>query len=111
MTTEEPQAMKYLKIEDNKAYFLKNVAEVLTWTEIDQIGKDDLYFLLNKATTEEFELEEYLEEKLSNKAHQIIYKNLAEKFNDLILNKTRFRDESENLYKSALEKYRTTPAT
>ena len=101
--------MKYLKIEDNKGFFLKTEVDTssTTWTEIDQIGKEDLFYLLNKAISEDFELDEYLEENLSNKAHQIIYKNLHEKFVDLIANKTRFIDESESLYKTALEKYTT----
>jgi hypothetical protein len=97
--------MKYLKIEDNKGFFLKTENDISAWTEIDQIGKEDLFYLLNKAVSEDFELDEYLEENLSNKAHQIIYKNLHEKFIDLIANKTRFIDESESLYKAALEKY------
>jgi hypothetical protein len=98
--------MKYLKIENNKGHFLKKSEDETTfWAEIDQITKDDLFYLLNKAVTEDFELEVYKEETLSNKAHQIIYKNLSEKFVDLLLNKSRFKDESENLYKAALEKY------
>lgn len=100
--------MKYLKIEDNKGFFLKkNEDETRDWVLIDQIGKDDLFYLLNKAISEKFEIDDFTEETLSNKAHYIIYKNLHEKFSDLLLNKTRFKDESENLYKTALEKYTT----
>lgn len=107
MTTEKIQHMTYLKIEDNKGFFLR-VAEGLdpAWHQIDTITKEDLYFLLKKAVTEEFEMDEFKEEILSNKSHQIIYKSLNEKFVDLVANKTRFKDESENLYKAALEKYR-----
>ncbi|HYG37829.1 MAG TPA: hypothetical protein VD908_04385 [Cytophagales bacterium] len=98
--------MKYLKIEDNKAFFWKeNAEEISPWLSIDQITKEDLFSLLNKAVSEQFEMDEFKEENLSNKAHQIIYKNLYEKFKDLLGNKTRFKDESENLYKVALEKY------
>jgi len=100
--------MKYLKIDNNKGFFLKGEADLAIWTEIDQIGKDDLLHLLNKAISEEFEMDSYNEELLANKAHQIIYKNFHEKFADLLNNKTRFKDESENLYKVALEKYKTT---
>jgi hypothetical protein len=98
--------MKYLKIEDNKGFFYKVESETSTWIEIDQIGKDDLLNLLNKAIGDDFEMDAYSEENLANKAHQIIYKNLHEKFADLLSNKTRFKDESENLYKVALEKYK-----
>ncbi|WP_316824441.1 hypothetical protein [Pedobacter miscanthi] len=105
----EQQAMKYLKIEDNKGFFIKENEQGTTdWIQIDLITKDDLFFLLSKAVSEDFEIEEFKEDILSNKAHQIIYKNLHEKFSDLLLNKTRFKDESESLYKGALEKYKST---
>lgn len=108
MTTEELKHMKYLKIEDNRGFFLRiEEDESETWAEIDQVGKDDLLYLLSKAVSADFEMDEFTEEALSNKAHQIIYRNLFEKFTDLLTNKTRFRDESENLYKVALEKYTT----
>lgn len=103
---EERKLMKYLKIEENKGFFLKGENESAVWIEIDQIGKDDLFYLLNKAISAEFEIDPYNEELLANKAHQIIYKNFHEKFVDLLANKTRFKDESENLYKTALEKYK-----
>ncbi len=101
--------MKYLKIEDNRGFFLRISTDdgADTWSEIDQIGKDDLLALLNKAISEEFEMDEFNEDILSNKAHQLIYKNLYEKFSDLLTNKTRFKDESESLYKAAIEKYST----
>lgn len=108
--TEEQRLMKYLKIENNKGHFLKkNEDETISWAEIDQITKDDLFYLLNKAVADEFEIEVFKEEILSNKAHQIIYKNLSEKFSDLLLNKSRFKDESESLYKAAFEKYTAKP--
>ena len=95
--------MKYLKIERNKGYYID--CNGLT-TEIDQINKDDLMYLLNKAIEDDtFEIDEYNEEDISNKAHQIIYKNIYEKFNNLLDNKTRFTDEAKQLYKNAFEKY------
>lgn len=106
MTIEEIRHMKYLKIEDNKGYFLRQNDETANeWVVIDQIGKDDLFNLLNKAISETFEMDDFSEENLSNKAHYIIYKNLHEKFTGLLANKTRFKDESDGLYKAAFEKY------
>lgn len=108
MMTEKTQHMTYLKIEDNKGFFLRIVeGQEPAWHQIDMITKEDLYFLLKKAITEEFQMDEFKKEVLSNKAHQIIYKSLNEKFVDLVGNKTRFKDESENLYKAALEKYKS----
>ena len=102
--------MKYLKIEEGKGYFLKEVneEEATEWMPIDQITKDNLFYLLNRAISSEFEMDQFDELTLSNKAHQIIYRNIFEKFTDLLSNKTRFKDESENLYKAALEKYNVT---
>lgn len=97
--------MKYLKIDDNKAYYLKSADNETVWTEIDKINKDDLLTLLNSAIASDFEMDIYSEEILANKAHQIIYKNIYEKFSSLLTMKDKFKDESENLYKEAIEKY------
>lgn len=98
--------MKYLKISDNKGFYRKALeVEIENWVEIDKINKDDLLILLNKAIESDFEMDEYKEDILGNKAHQIIYKNIYEKFVSILTNKTRFKDESENLYKDSLKKY------
>lgn len=98
--------MKYLKINDNKGYYLKlNEGENNNWIEVDKINKDDLMNLINKALEPDFEMDEYKEEDLGNKAHQIIYRNIHEKFLNLIKEKDRFKDESSSLYRDAIEKY------
>ena len=97
--------MKYLKIENNKGYYIKDHTIPTSWIEIDQIEKDDLLNLLDLATNQDFELDAYDESLLGNKAHQIIYKHIAEKFTTFLSNKDRFNDEAENLFKTALEKY------
>ena len=94
--------MKYLKIENGKGLYQ---TEPDKWVELDQIGKDDLLILLDKVINAEFEMDEFDGGKLTNKAHQIIYKHLYQKFNELGQNKSRFKDESDQLYKSAIEKY------
>jgi hypothetical protein len=99
---EELNHMKYLKIENNKVFYLNNNSES---NEIDKISKEDLMNLLNKAVESDFEMDEYKEENIANKAHQIIYKNIYEKFKNILDNKTRFKDESQRLYKDALDKY------
>ena len=94
--------MIYLKIDNGKGLFFKEPDQ---WIEIEQIGKEYLLVLLDKAISDEFEMDEYDAELLQNKAHQIIYKHLFQKFNELNENKNRYKDESEQLYKSAIEKY------
>jgi hypothetical protein len=103
---EKIEHMKYLKIEDNKAFFIKVKSQPSAWTEIDQIEKEDLLKLLDYATNEEnFDIDAYDESSLANKAHQIIYKHLSEKFTSFLTNKDRFKDEADSLYKDAIEKY------
>jgi hypothetical protein len=97
--------MKYLKIENNQAFFLKEKTQPENWTEIDKIEKEDLMKLLDFATEDDFEMDNYAEDILANKAHQIIYKSIFEKLNIFITNKGRFKDQTENIYKEALEKY------
>ena len=106
ITKEELKHMKYLKIEDNKGYFLKQEKEqVDLWVEIDKISKEDLMNLLESAISTDFEIDEYIEENIAHKAHQIVYKSIFEKFTDLINNKKSFIDECDSQYRSAIEKY------
>ena len=55
--------------------------------------------------SDDFEMDVFDKEKIGNQAHQIIYKNISEKFSDLSKNRSRFKDESEALYREAIEKY------
>ena len=96
--------MKYLKIENNKVFFTNNNGD--DWKKIDTINKNDLLYLMDKIIDDDnFEMDEYREELIANKAHQIIYKNIYEKFTNLLENRTRFHDESRQLYKEAFERY------
>jgi hypothetical protein len=95
--------MKILKIKDNKGFF---AVDGKTWLPIDQISKDHLLQLLDQTLNGSVEMDEFDNEKLGNQAHQIIYKNIYEKFVELGKNKSRFKDESELIYKDAIEKYR-----
>ncbi|MGI5092098.1 hypothetical protein [Treponema socranskii] len=97
--------MKYLKIQENKVVFTINNID---WLPIDQITKDHLLNLLDFAINNDFEMDTFDASKIANQAHQIIYKNIYEKFVELTRNKTRFSDESEALYKEAIEKYKST---
>ena len=89
--------MKYLKIDDNKGHFTTDGS---SWLPIDQIDKNQLLKLLDFALEEDFEMDEFSEKDLANQAHQIY-----EKLTELRENRTRFKDESEALYKTAIEKY------
>ena len=97
--------MKFLKIENNKGqYRIDEITE--SWLELDQISKEHLLILLKFATEKDFEMDEYEDELLQNPAHNIIYRNIYNKFNELLGNKTRFRDSVESMYRPAIEKYK-----
>ena len=97
--------MIYLKIENGKGYFL-NEKENLQ--EIHEICKEDLLRLLDSATDSDtdFEMDEMKDGNIQNEAHRIIYDSLYRKFKALLENKNQFIDESERLYKEALQKYK-----
>lgn len=97
------EIMKCLKIENNKGMYTMDGER---WEEIDKINKEDLLKLLEIAISSDFEMDEFDRDKLGNQAHQVIYKNIHYKFKQLLNNKTRFKDESDSLYREAIEKYR-----
>ena len=106
ITKEEQKHMIYLKIEENKGYFLKQEKEQADkWIEIDKISKEDLMNLLESSISTDFEMDEYVEDKIGHKAHQIVYKSIYEKFKDFINNKKSFLDECDSQYSNAISKY------
>lgn len=102
--------MKYLYIETGQGFFSVSGLETDKQT-IDKIRKEDLLRLLNliiDASAENgFEMDSYDEESLKNPAQKIIYKNIYDKFDALIKKRVQFKDETCDLYKSAIEKYST----
>lgn len=103
LTKKGEEIMRCLKIEDNKGWYTVNNTE---WITIDKISRDDLLMLLDICIKDdEFQMDEYNEDKLANQAHRIIYSNIYAKFLELLRNKTKFKDESELLYREAIEKY------
>lgn len=97
--------MIYLKIENGKDYFL-NADDKMQ--EIHEIRKEDILRLLDFATDSsvDFVMDEIKDGNIQNEAHRIIYSGLYSKFKGLLDNKERFIDESENLYKDAVQKYK-----
>jgi len=93
--------MKYLKITGNKGYF-KRGEELI---EIDQITADDLHKLINHAHEVDFEIDEYNEAELPNKAQQIIYENIHQKLLNFLENKEQFNGQVSSLYAEAIGKY------
>lgn len=95
--------MKYLKIEENNAEFLKKDN---SYEKIDKIDKNDLLFLINAAMEkDDFEIDVYDSQKIKNPAQQIIYENIYKKFDELLKNKNQLKDQVDNMYREAFEKY------
>ncbi|MBQ7674600.1 MAG: hypothetical protein IJT36_08885 [Alphaproteobacteria bacterium] len=96
--------MKYLKIKNGKGYFL-NSEEIEI--EIDKIKRDDILHLLDSASDEtiNFEIDTMEYDKIKNEAHKIIYQSISSKMQDFLERRMQFIEESNSLYKDALEKY------
>ena len=92
---------KYLKIDDNKGYYWDGAV----YQEIDKISKKGILALLKAAEADDFQFDAYDENLLGNKAHQIIYENLATKFDEFLGDKELFKREVDNLYREAIGKY------
>lgn len=99
----EVKAIKILKIDSNKGYFLdKNNAFV----EVDKIDRDSLFNLVSLTIENEIEMDECDEEKLSNKVHLIIYKDIYNKICDLVNNKESLISNATSKYKEVIDKYK-----
>jgi hypothetical protein len=95
--------MKHLRINSGKGQFSIDGS---AWTDIDRIGKDEILALVHLATSADFDLDQHDRDLIQNPAHEIIYRNLAMKFTELSSARDRFRDESQHLYREALQKYK-----
>lgn len=100
----EGRAMKLLKIDDNCGHYLNEGGD---FSPIDKITKRELLVLANWTLEEdEVEFDEYDENTIKNQAHQIIYKSVARKLQELRERRQEFIDESKRLYLEDYDKYR-----
>lgn len=97
--------MKYLVINNNKGYYIKRGKK----QEIDHISKEDIYelisILINIDENEDFEMDEFSEEKLQHGVHSIIYRNLYNKFLDLKKERESIHDLVNQQFMTAFQKY------
>ncbi|WP_302293048.1 hypothetical protein [Leyella stercorea] len=95
--------MIYLKIENKVGKFYKDGIYVT----IEKMANDDLWRLANLAIKQnDFQMDEYVESLLPNKAHQIIYKHVYELLASLQGRKEQYENESELMYKTAYDAYK-----
>ena len=95
--------MKILIISNCKDKFS---LDSINYTPINIINKNNLLGVIDLFLNSECQMDEYSEENIPNKAHQIIYQNLYQKFKELEQNRAQFNDMSENIYEDAINKYR-----
>ena len=97
--------MIILKIENKIGYFRKNSDD--EWETIDKIDKDGLMMLLNiyMNSGDGIYMDSYENHLIANPAQNIIYKNIFDKFSDLVKNKDTFKDASDSLYWAEIQKY------
>jgi hypothetical protein len=96
--------MKLLRIHEHAGQYL---AADGMYESIDKIDKDDLLRLVDSTLyPDEFDVDAYDEQAIKNQAHQVIYKSIAQKLNDLRKRREAFVDESARLYLAEYEKYR-----
>lgn len=95
--------MKYLKIDKNKGFFLRNDCMV----EMDNIKKEDIFDLISLAISDDtnFEMDEFSEETLQHGVHKIIYKSLYNKFQELMRDKENIQDSVNQQFATAMQKY------
>lgn len=88
--------MKILEINDNEGYFL---TKELQYKKIGEIGKNDIYFLLNHVfENDEVELDICTDDNIKNPANKIIYEKLSEKINLFISDKDRIAREIDKTF-------------
>lgn len=95
--------MQILKIENNQGMFS---LDGINFTIIDKITKENILVLIDLVlSNNEIVMDIYDETNLGNKAHQIIYRSIYGKLNELHSHKDAFQDECSAMYKEALDKY------
>lgn len=96
------QIMKYLEINNNKVFFLNKSGEKKT---IDLISKEDIMYILEKSVEKNFEFDLYDDAKIGNQVHNIIYKEISKKIQNMIESREDLNDDVDSLYRDEWQKY------
>lgn len=96
--------MKLLRIGDNGGEFLGSDGQFRT---VDKITKEDLLCLVDLTINEEdVDYDQYDGAIIKNQAHQVIYRSILNKLQDLRKRRQEFVDESARLYLEDYQRYR-----
>jgi len=95
--------MRILRISDHKGQFS---LDGVNYRELDLLVKDDIIKLIDRVINGDTEMDVFDEEKIQHPAHKIIYRNLYNKLLALSADKERFKEESNEMYREAIAKYK-----
>lgn len=95
--------MKVLKIDNEECYYS---LDGTNYESILDIGKDDIYKILNYVYEGKGEIDEYTEDlKIKNEVERLIYKDLFVQINNFKENIPALKQEINEEFKEAFEKY------
>ena len=95
--------MQILRINDHKGQFSLDGEN---YRELDLLVKDDIIILIDLVISRDIEMDVFDEEKIQHPAHKIIYRNLYNKLLALSAEKGRFKEESDEMFREAITKYK-----
>lgn len=97
--------MKVLKIENKKCFYSTNGTD---YNSIVDISKEDIYSILDIIyNSEDFSMDEYSDEvEINNDVEKLIYQNIYTQLNGFIQIKENLKQEIDNEFKEAKEKYK-----
>ena len=97
--------MKYLMIEKGQGFYRLDESKE-SKKSLDKITKEDLLVLVELCAEKvDFDMDQYDVTLVHHAAHQIIYKNIFQKLDDLRQRRVSFTDEKCLLYRAAIAKY------
>lgn len=95
--------MKYLKIENNTASFWDGGQYI----PLDKLTKEYLWQLATSIMDkDDFEMDEYDENAIKNKAHQIIYHHVYDHLKQIMDNKSNIISRCQACYQEDYDKYK-----
>lgn len=99
--------MKLLRINESAGEFQTEDGQFRT---VDKIAKADLLRLLDRTLVEDdVQFDPYDEKSLKNQAHQVIYKSVLHKLQEVRSRRQKFVDESARLFLEDYQRYREQP--
>lgn len=94
--------MKLLKVESEQGLFLSENGD---YKAIDELTKEDLLRLMRNVLNDEVDFDEYDENLIKNRAHQVVYKSIYQNLLSLKDRKQEYIDDSERLYLDDYKRY------